>query len=212
MMKKTEIMILLAAACIALGACRGGNGSKNSIAETTTAYEELSEEETAAGSEEGEALETAEEVGIEVSQGQEDTAEEAVFLEPAVEAPEGMALYESCPFFYEDEEWQLQMFAQEDMVIDGELALDDRCSFLIRIERPEGTYTLFSDTVQLGVPSADIWIDTENKLHIVIQDIRTARYQITDYVYDKEQDGFLGRNVLAGDGINYAGSVGKTGF
>ncbi len=123
--------------------------------------------------------------------------------------PENMTLYSSCPFSFDNEEWQLCLYVQAELVIDGSLALDDRCAFLIRSEKGDGAYTLFEDTVQLGVPAGDVWMDLENRLHIAIRDIRSARYQVTEYVYDGEADAFYGQRVVDQDGVNYIGSVGE---
>ena len=123
--------------------------------------------------------------------------------------PENMTLYSSCPFSFDNEEWQLCLYVQAELVIDGSLALDDRCAFLIRAEKGDGAYTLFEDTVQLGVPAGDVWMDLENRLHIAIRDIRSARYQVTEYVYDGEADAFYGQRVVDQDGVNYIGSVGE---
>ena len=109
----------------------------------------------------------------------------------------------------EETEWELQTFVQEDMLIDGELAMDDRGRFLIQVSSGEDSYVLFDDTVQLGMPEADAWIDEQEKLHIVIRDVRTARYRVTDFTYDSEKKEFVGNDVLNGDGINYLGTTGK---
>lgn len=41
-------------------------------------------------------------------------------------------MYSECPFVYGDSEWKIQTFVTEDMLIDGELAMDDRVNFLIQ--------------------------------------------------------------------------------
>lgn len=122
-------------------------------------------------------------------------------------APESMALYSSCPFTYNGKEWELQLFVQEDMMIDGELALDDRGHFLIQAVSDAQTYLFFDETVQLGIPAADVLIDAEEKLHIILRDIRSARYQITDFQYSPDKDEFIGQRVIAQDGVNYWGTV-----
>ena len=136
-------------------------------------------------------------------------------LEPADSqaALDGMALYDALSFFREDEEWELRFFAQEEMVADGELALDDRCHFLVQAVRLSGSggagaWTLFDDTVQLGTPAGDVWVDMENQLHIALRDARTARYWVAEYVYEPETERFLGRVAIDGEGINYWGSAG----
>ena len=122
---------------------------------------------------------------------------------------EGMALYSSCPFVYEDSEWQLQTFVREDMLIGDELAMDDSGQFLIQAISGEDSYVFLDETIQLGIPEADVWIDDQNKMHIVIRDVRTARYRVTDYIFDSEEKTFSGKDVLSGEGINYMGTTGK---
>ena len=135
--------------------------------------------------------------------------EERIIVEPAENSqePEGMTLYTSLPFFCGENEWELRMYVTEGMVIDGELALDDLCCFQIRAVSGEKVYILFDEQVQLGVPASDVWTDTDNQLHIVIRDVRTARYRITDYVYNQENQQFEGRFVMDYDGINYWGGI-----
>lgn len=118
-----------------------------------------------------------------------------------------MALYVSYPFSYGEKEWELQKFVQKDMLIDGELAMDDRCRFAVSLTSGESEYWLFDETVQLGEPQADVWIDADDRLHVALRDSRTARYQITDFVYNQETDEFIGRNVISEDGINYLGTT-----
>ena len=65
----------------------------------------------------------------------------------------------------------------------------------------------FDEQVQLGTPAADVWTDPDNRLHIVIRDFRTARYRITDYVYDEGEKTFSGTAKMDYDGINYWGSL-----
>ena len=150
-------------------------------------------------------IKAAEESGTEV----EETSREQVKISPTEGESDGMALYSSCPFIYEETEWELQTFVQEDMLIDGELAMDDRGHFLIQVSSGEDSYVMFDDTVQLGIPEADAWIDDQEKLHIVVRDVRTARYRVTDFTYDSEKKEFVGNDVLNGDGINYLGTTGK---
>ena len=135
--------------------------------------------------------------------------EEKMIVEPAENSqePEGMTLYTSLPFFCGENEWELRMYVTEGMVIDGELALDDLCCFQIRAVSGEKVYILFDEQVQLGVPASDVWTDTDNQLHIVIRDVRTARYRITDYIYNQENQQFEGRFVMDYDGINYWGEI-----
>ena len=72
----------------------------------------------------------------------------------------------------------------------------------------DGAYTLFDDRVQLGIPAGEAWMDTENRLHIVIRDVRSARYAVTDFMFDGEADAFAGEAVMDWNGINYGWHVG----
>ena len=150
-------------------------------------------------------IKAAEEIGTEV----EETSTEQVKISPTEGESDGMALYSSCPFIYEETEWELQTFVQEDMLIDGELAMDESGHFLIQAISGEDSYVFLDETIQLGVPEADVWVDDQNKMHIVVRDIRTARYRVTDFTYDSEKKEFIGNDVLNGDGINYLGTTGK---
>lgn len=125
--------------------------------------------------------------------------------------PEGMTLYAELSFYLGDTEWRLQKFAQSDLVDHGELLLDDRCRFLIRAVSGDGAYVFFDEAVQLGEPEADVWTDPEDRLHVVIRDARTARYRITDHIYDKDTEVFNGRVLIGEDGINYWGTAAGNG-
>ena len=81
--------------------------------------------------------------------------------------------------------------------------------FLIQAISGEDSYVFLDETIQLGVPEADVWVDDQNKMHIVIRDVRTARYRVTDFVFDSEEKTFIGTDVLSGEGINYIGTTGK---
>ena len=122
---------------------------------------------------------------------------------------EGKALYSECPFVYGDSEWKLQTFVPEDMLIDGELAMDDRVNFLIQAVCGEESYVLFDEMVQIGVPEVDVFIDQQEQLHIILRDVRTAKYRVTDFVYDAENKKFIGKDILDEDAINYIGTTGR---
>ncbi len=125
------------------------------------------------------------------------------------EAPAGMTVYSILPFSQKGKEWELRVYAQADMVSGGQLSLDDRCHFQIQAVCGQDVWVMFDDTVQLGVPAADVWTDADEALHIVIRDTRSARYRITDYVYEESREQFMGRQLMDADGINYWGQTGK---
>ncbi len=150
------------------------------------------------------------ETGIpEESQAPEEDLAEPIEAGISEENLEGKALYSECPFVYGDSEWKLQNFVPEDMLIDGELAMDDRVNFLIQAVCGEESYVLFDEMVQIGVPAADVFIDQQEQLHIILRDVRTAKYRVTDFVYDAENKKFIGKDVLDEDAINYIGTTGR---
>ena len=126
--------------------------------------------------------------------------------------PEGMALYASCSFQYGGRDWAVESYVPADMLLDGELLLDDGCRFLLRVvclskqALPEGV-VLLDERVQLGVPAADVWVDEQEQLHVTLRDVRTACYQVTDYVYRPERHAMVGSTVLDASGINYVGTT-----
>lgn len=95
------------------------------------------------------------------------------------------------------------------MLIDGELTMDDSCRFLIQAVSGEDSYVFLDEMIQLGIPEADIWEDEQEKMHIVLRDVRTARYKVSDFVFNPEEKKFIGSDVLDGEGINYIGTTGK---
>ena len=151
-----------------------------------------------------ESVESAEAVETELETGR------AVGTLPVLDpqGPEGMTVYAQQTFWYNDAQWDLQMLVPADQVMDGELLLDDRNHFQIRAVSGDRVYQFLDEGVQLGVPEADVFIDQEDRLHIVIRDVRTACYRITDYQYEKEQDCFVGDQVLDQEGTNDLGGVG----
>lgn len=126
--------------------------------------------------------------------------------------PDGMALYASCSFQYGGRDWAVESYVPADMLLDGELLLDDGCRFLLRVvclsklALPEGA-VLLDERVQLGVPAADVWVDEQEQLHVTLRDVRTACYQVTDYVYRPERHAMVGSTVLDASGINYVGTT-----
>lgn len=126
--------------------------------------------------------------------------------------PEGMALYASCSFQYGGRDWAVESYVPADMLLDGELLLDDGCRFLLRAvclskqALPEGA-VLLDERVQLGVPAADVWVDEQEQLHVTLRDVRTACYRVIDYRYSPERHAMVGSTVLDASGINYVGTT-----
>lgn len=128
---------------------------------------------------------------------------------PTQAVPEGMAVYSTCPFVYQDADWEVQTLVQEDMLENGQLMLDDRGHFCIQAVSGSDRYVFLDAYIQLGVPEADVWVDTQDTLHVTLRDVRTALYQVTDFSYDAKTRTFTGLPVLEGDGISYLGTTAR---
>lgn len=122
--------------------------------------------------------------------------------------PEGMALYASCSFQYSDRDWAVESYVPAEMLLDGELLLDDGCRFLLRVVSggTEGA-VLLDERVQLGVPAADVWVDEQEQLHVTLRDVRTACYRVIDYRYSPERHAMTASALLDASGINYVGTT-----
>lgn len=122
--------------------------------------------------------------------------------------PEGMALYASCSFQYGGRDWAVESYVPMDMLLDGELLLDDGCRFLLRVVSggTEGA-VLLDERVQLGVPAADVWVDEQEQLHVTLRDVRTACYRVIDYRYSPERHAMTASALLDASGINYVGTT-----
>ncbi|MBQ6856985.1 MAG: hypothetical protein IJO13_07760, partial [Lachnospiraceae bacterium] len=108
-------------------------------------------------------------------------------------------------FYYEDEEWFLDIYTSA--MPDGEYyAYDDQNRFYIRARYGEYQFNLFDDWVQLGFPEIDI-IDEGKRLHIVMTDIRTASYTVTDYSFMSEDFYFEETKLIDLQGSNYMGKL-----
>lgn len=173
---------------------------------TEMSAEEFAEKSTASG--DGLLQETSQETADELLQEfSEEIPEGQREISAEKRTLEGMEPYGTIAFSHGEENWELGLYVQEDMVEDGELMLDDSCHFVIQAETAEGAYVLLDEKIQLGVPEADVWMDTDNRLHITVRDTRTALYEIRDYVYQEKTRVFTERVILEEEGINYLGTV-----
>ena len=216
-MRKYSLRVSLAAVCLALfiSGCQDydtdAERGKENLGDGKGQTEEIRKADSDLEGESGyifveeEELSDGADVRAEVQQPEVIAARQ----EKEPDSLKNMVLYSSCPFMYEEKEWELQAFVQEDMLIKGELAMDDRCRFAIQVICGQDSYLLFDETVQLGMPEADVWTDEQEKLHIMLRDVRTAKYRVTDFIYHSEKGEFLGSYVVDGEGINYLGTTEK---
>ena len=193
----------LTGSCILTG-CSAVSDRQEPVRQTTAAAEsaETEREETETAQPQPAEAETIESRPAE-------TAETSIRINPqeAQPVPEGMVVWNSLSFFLGEEEWQLTVYVSEEAMERGTFSPDDSCRFLIKAGFGSTEYCFFFFFLQLGTPAADVWTDPDNRLHIVIRDFRTARYRITDYVYDEGEKTFSGTAKMDYDGINYWGSL-----
>lgn len=129
-------------------------------------------------------------------------------LEKSEGYPEGMALYSACDFSYGGQDWAVESYVPAELMLDGELMLDDSCHFLLRVvSGSQDVAVLLDEQVQLGVPAADVWVDGQEQLHVTLRDVRTACYRVIDYCYSQERHAMVGSTVLDASGINYVGTT-----
>lgn len=172
---------------------------------TEMSAEEFAEKSTASG--DGLLQETSQETADEILQEfSEEIPEGQREISAEKRTLEGMEPYGTIAFSHGEENWELGLYVQEDMVEDGELMLDDSCHFVIQAETAESAYVLLDEKIQLGVPEADVWMDTDNRLHITVRDTRTALYEICDYVYQEEDPGFYRKGDSGGGGNQLSGN------
>ena len=201
-MKKNRTLIILLAVSTSLliSSCQKSDKTEaNRIVSTKASLEESVEDTAADKSEES----AADKTGI------TDSFKLQYKIGLSKGNTEGMEIYSSCSFTYDEKEFVVSTLVPKDMLEQGELMLDDKGHVLIQIVCQNDSYILFDDTVQLGIPEADVWTDEQDNLHVVLRDIRTAKYQVTDFIYDSENKEWVGSDLLHADGINYMGTIGK---
>ena len=54
-----------------------------------------------------------------------------------------------------------------------------------------------------------MFVNQQEQLHTILRNVRTAKYRVTDFVYDAENKKFIGKDVLDEDAINYIGTTGR---
>lgn len=122
--------------------------------------------------------------------------------------PDGMALYSACTFSYGGQDWAVESYVPAELMLDGELMLDDSCHFLLRVvSGSQDAAVLLDERVQLGVPAADVWVDEQEQLHVTLRDVRTACYRVVDYRYSPERHAMTASALLDATGINYVGTT-----
>ena len=146
-MRKYGTAVLGLMFALSLEGCGEGERTVYVAQETSVEQETSAAQETSVNQETGL---TAAESG-ETSQEVQEIPEFAVRREENV-PPENMTLYSSCSFSFDNEEWQLCLYIQAELVIDGSLALDDRCAFLIRAEKGTAPTPCLRTSCSLGFP------------------------------------------------------------
>lgn len=146
------------------------------------------------------------EVGSETTSSPTANPEKNVVSSKA-KVPEGMHLYKKISLDYMGKTWKVQLYASAEVDGDGELMLDDRCRFIVRVASAKEKYILFDEQMQSGVPSVDVFVDETDILHVVVTNRQTASYVVTDNRYQRKKKGFVTREICGYEGVNYWGGL-----
>ena len=126
-----------------------------------------------------------------------------VIAVPVTDPPEGLNHYNSATFWFDNLEWELEIWTSARPGADGWYSWDDQNRFYIKTYNEAGDqFVLMDDTVALGYPSVDVY-DDGKWLHIIVSDFRTASAKITDYSYLSEDNFFAKTVILEQYGVNY---------
>jgi len=126
-----------------------------------------------------------------------------VMAVPFSDPPEGLCFYQGSTFWFDNQEWELEIWTSATPSADGWYGWDDQNRFYIKTYNEAGDqFVLMDDTVALGYPSVDVY-DDGKWLHIIVSDFRTATAKITDYSYLSEDNFFAKTVILEQYGVNY---------
>ena len=126
-----------------------------------------------------------------------------VIAVPVSDPPEGLCFYQGSTFWFDNQEWDLEIWTSATPSSDGWYGWDDQNRFYIKTYNEAGDqFVLMDDTVALGYPSVDVY-DDGKWLHIIVSDFRTATAKITDYSYLSEDNFFAKTVILEQYGVNY---------
>ena len=126
-----------------------------------------------------------------------------VIAVPVTDPPEGLCFYQGSTFWFDNQEWDLEIWTSATPSSDGWYGWDDQNRFYIKTYNEAGDqFVLMDDTVALGYPSVDVY-DDGKWLHIIVSDFRTATAKITDYSYLSEDNFFAKTVILEQYGVNY---------
>ena len=121
-------------------------------------------------------------------------------------APAGLNHYGSHCFYHGMNEWYVDFYTSAVQDSDGEFALDDSNRFFIRICSTADQYVIFDEYVQLGIPEVDVFEDASGSLHVVLKDVRSSHYEVTDFAFDNRSYGFNRNTLIEKQAVNYLGS------
>ena len=130
-----------------------------------------------------------------------------IVANPLSDPPEELTFYWGTTFWFDDQEWSVDVYTSAEVSSDGYYGWDDQNRFYIRArnEAPD-QFVLFDEWIQLGYPEIDVY-DDGKRLHIILTDFRTASAVITDYSFLPEEYYFEETRLLEESGINYIGQI-----
>lgn len=126
-----------------------------------------------------------------------------------LEIPSYMGIYNAIDFnFNDDNKGVVTIYTNAEKDDEGDFMWDDSNKFMIVVEINDKSFILMEEEViSLGIPHVDVLEDTDGKLHIILNDKRTAVYKVYDHEYNVQNSTFDRYLILNFEGINYFGSI-----
>lgn len=100
------------------------------------------------------------------------------------------------------EEDSIKVYTAAKVSQSGEIQWDDGQDWLIIAQSKTGTYTLFSEFVQLGEIMPFIYTDSEGNFHVTTLQPGSASMVFADYVYDSKNQSFTKSILYNPEGVN----------
>ncbi|MEA4816407.1 hypothetical protein SDC9_169653 [bioreactor metagenome] len=149
------------------------------------------------------------------SKNDESKTNENEITQTSIEIKPSDAISQNCPNLYssiifqlEGEESYVKIFTSAEKDSSGNFLFDDSNKFFISTSIGENSYVLLEEeNIQLGRPKINVFEDSNGALHIILSDIRTAQYNVYEFVYDSKDQILNKTTVMENAGINYWGEI-----
>ncbi len=126
-----------------------------------------------------------------------------------LDIPSYMGIYNAIDFnFNSDNKGVVTIYTNAEKDDEGDFMWDDSNKFMVVVEIKDKSYILMEEElVSLGMPHVDVFEDAYGKLHIILNDKRTAVYKVYDHEYNVKNSTFDRFSLLNFEGINYFGGI-----